>query len=99
MLPIPGIPLIGQGMPLPENCPYEGEWLLINSLFLYRPTPTLPAADLQFTAGFQRDDGEWCAGFDASVLAKNLGVSVDGLFAANRDHSLKLAGVEDATPT
>ena len=52
----PGIPLAGQGNPLPSDCPYDGAWLLERVIFLYRPTSKLPAADSQFTAGFRRAD-------------------------------------------
>jgi hypothetical protein len=98
MFPVPGIPLRGQGNRLPRDCPYDGEWLLDEISFLYRSTPTLPAADSQLTAGFRRADGEWCVGFDSSVLANGLNVTVDELFAANRARSLKLATVEDVAP-
>lgn len=93
------VALAGQGMPLPHDCPYDGEWLLIDSLFLFRPTLTLPSSEApNFTAGFQLPSGKWSAGFDSAILAKGLSVSIDELFEANRDGRLVLAGVDDVAP-
>jgi hypothetical protein len=93
------IPLTGQGKPLPADCPYRGEWLLENTLFLFRGDDFASQSDSpRFTPGFQRPDGEWCTGFDSSVLARGLGVEIKDLFNTNRNGSLILATVEEVAP-
>ena len=77
--------LRGQGKPLPADCPYKGEWLIENKLFLYRADQ---AMDVEFIAGFQRADGEWCLGFNAATLASLLGIGSDEIFELNRSETL-----------
>ena len=79
------VPLLGQGKPLPGYCPFEGEWLIENKLFLYRADQ---AMDVEFTAGFLRADGEWCLGFNAATLASLLGIGSDEIFELNRSGTL-----------
>ena len=45
-----------------------------------------------------QSEGEWCTGFDSAILANGLGVDLEGLFSANRNGSLFLAGIEDVVP-
>ena len=86
-------PLSGQGEPLPDDVPFQGEWLTRDALFLYRPSDiSAPVSgNVRFVAGFQAPDGEWCLGFDAALLARELGVGIDDLFSHNRAGSLHLA--------
>jgi hypothetical protein len=84
------VPLLGQGKPLPGYCPFEGEWLIENKLFLYRADQ---AMDIEFTAGFLRADGEWCLGFNAATLASLLGIGSDEIFERNRSGTLILDDV------
>lgn len=92
------VPLLGQGKPLPGYCPFEGEWLIENKLFLYRADQ---AMDVEFTAGFLRADGEWCLGFNAATLASLLGIGSDEIFELNRSGTLILDDVRPvpAPPT
>ena len=91
------LPLFGQGKPLPSDCPYTGEWLHENKLFLYQPT-NQQTQIAELTAGFRRADGEWCLGFNAVTLASELGVGSEEIFAHNRNRTLILEGVGDVPP-
>jgi hypothetical protein len=91
------IPLRGQGKLLPPDCPYTGQWILEDRLFLYRPTNRQPQT-LELTAGFRRADGEWCLGFNAMTLATQLGVGSEEIFEHNRTQTLILEGVAPAAP-
>ena len=84
------VPLLGQGKPLPADCPYEGEWLHENKLFLYRSDQPM---EVEFTAGFHRGDGEWCLGFNAVTLASLLGFGSKEVFEHNRNRTLILDDV------
>jgi hypothetical protein len=94
------IALIGQGKPLPVDCPYEGEWILEDVLFLFerKVRQTSGQGSPTFPARFQRADGKWCFGLHADVLAMELRVEVEQLFEANRDKKLLLFGVKDFDP-
>jgi hypothetical protein len=94
MLSVPGIPLRGQGNQLSDDCPYRGEWLLQDHLFLFR-SDAVSSGSPQFAPGFHRPNGEWCAGFDSTPLANGFGIEIDALFVSNRDGTLKLLAVED----
>ena len=89
------VPLLGQGKPLPADCPYEGEWLHENKLFLYRSDQPM---EVEFTAGFQRGDGEWCLGFNAVTLASLLGFGSKEVFEHNRNRTLILDDVRSVPP-
>ena len=89
------VPLRGQGKPLPDDCPYKGEWLIENKMFLYRPTNQRAR---ELTAGFRRADGEWCFGFNSETMAAELGVGSDEIFVHNRNRTLILEGVADDVP-
>jgi hypothetical protein len=91
------MPLLGQGKSLPADCPYEGEWLHENKLFLYRPTNNQPQT-VELTAEFRRADGKWCFGFNAATLASELGVWSDEIFEHNRNRTLILEGVASVPP-
>jgi len=93
--------LIGQGNPLPQGFPYQGEWLTEPRIFLYLPTqPQSATTDLpQFAVELNITSENWSFGLDATAMATQLGVSVDDLFAANRNETLKLEKVESDTPT
>ena len=89
------VPLLGQGKPLPADCPYEGEWLHENKLFLYRSDQPM---EVEFTAGFHRGDGEWCLGFNAVTLASLLGFGSKEVFEHNRNRTLILDDVRSVPP-
>ena len=76
---------------------YKGEWLVENTVFLYRPDGSQQesGAAPRFTASSVAPDGETCIGIDADQLAEALKASVDEVFAANRDGSLSLVSIED----
>jgi hypothetical protein len=94
------IPLSGQGKPLPLDCPYRGEWLLEDVMFLYHPDgqQTVGGGFPDMTAGFQRSDGGWCFGFNAMQLAWWLGIGSEEIFEANRNGTLILETVEEVVP-
>jgi hypothetical protein len=91
------IPLRGQGKPLSADCPYEGEWLIENKMFLYWPT-NQQTEIAEFTAGFQRADGEWCFGFNAETMASELGIGSEEIFVHNRNRTLILDDVSAVPP-
>jgi hypothetical protein len=74
-------PYPGQGSPLPEETPYDGEWVIEGEVFIFRTDP--PGA-LGESAGIMRPDGTECDGFDADDLAEQLQVSTAKLFDLNR---------------
>lgn len=95
------IDLIGQGNPLPRDFPYQGEWLTEPRIFLYRPAQQKQPATLdvqQFAVELNITSEDWSFGLDATAMASQLGVSVEGLLAANRNRVLKLEKVEADTP-
>ena len=91
------IPLVGQGEPLPADCPYTGEWLHKDKLFLYQPSGE-QLQRLELTASFKRADGEWCLGFNAVILASELGAWNEEIFEHNRTRTLILEVVGPAPP-
>jgi hypothetical protein len=81
------------------SCPYRGEWVLENVLFLYQPVdPPASFSVFGFTAGFQIADGRVATGFDAGVIAARLDITIEDLFIANRSGMLGLAGVQGVPP-
>jgi hypothetical protein len=94
------IPLRGQGKPLSPDCPYSGEWLIENVMFLYRPTAqrTLGGGGAEMTAGFKTPDGEWCFGFNSMVMAWELRVGSEQIFEHNRNGTLILQNVAAVPP-
>jgi hypothetical protein len=95
------IQLLGQGIPLPPDFPYRGQWLLERRIFLYIPTdeqrgtPGKPA----FTAHINPTTDDWAVGFDATELAVGFGASIEDLLEANQSGNLTLDRVEADTPT
>lgn len=85
------VPLLGQGKPLPADCPYAGEWLIENKMFLYRPEHG--RTEIELMAIFQMPDGKQCFGFNSETMAKQLGVGSEEIFAHNRNRTLVLVGV------
>jgi hypothetical protein len=86
---------LGQGEPLPPDFPYQGAWIVENTLFLYQPDGAQIVAGTapRFTAsgpGF--GEGKVSVGIDASQLAAAFTISIDDIFAANRDGSLAITG-------
>jgi hypothetical protein len=89
------IPLRGQGEPLPADCPYGGEWLIENKMFLYR-SPEL--TQMETMAMFPGLNGELCFGFNARDMAEQLGIGSDAVFQHNRSRTLILVGIADVPP-
>lgn len=93
--------LFGQGSPLPEDFPYQGEWLLKPRIFLYLPTneqrgtPGKPT----FTVEINAASDEWSVGFDVGEIAAGFGLSAENLLEANRSQHLTLERIEADTPT
>lgn len=95
---VKGIPLSGQGRPLPPDFPYKGEWLLANRIFLYRPdAPTRSEVQMSVFLNYGRDD--WMLGLDATQLADGFGIDADVLFEHNRAHTLYLIDADDVAPS
>jgi hypothetical protein len=47
-----------QGKPLPPDFPYEGQWLMENRIFIYRPKDSLPGSTSpRFTASGPSPEG------------------------------------------
>jgi hypothetical protein len=84
----------GQGEPLPEAVADAAQWIWRNRLYLYRGTEGATAR-ASFTRGAQLTDGSWCPGVDASLLAPQLRMTVDELFAHNRAGTLFIAARRD----
>jgi hypothetical protein len=95
------VPMRNQGTPLPPNFPYKGEWLDVPRIFLYRPEGERPRTlgKPQFTVEINPTQDDWSFGFDAEQLAIGFGITVDALFAGNRNGDLTLENVESNTPT
>jgi hypothetical protein len=95
-----GIPLAGQGTPLPADFPYSGEWLLENRIFLFRPTApgTLEGSGPEMTPIFPYGEFDWCFGINSMQLALALGVSGEEIFTHNRARSLFLVRTDDVPP-
>jgi hypothetical protein len=91
------VPLRGQGKPLPDDCPYKGEWLIENKMFLYRPK-TSERSKVEMIPIFESPNGEWCFGFNAETMAAQLGVGSDEIFVHNRNRTLILVGVAEVPP-
>jgi hypothetical protein len=95
------ISLRGQGNPLPPHCPYKGEWLLENVMFLYQPKDQTALGDglPEMTAGFRRGDGERCFGINSIQLASALGIDSEQVFEHNRAGTLFLESAFDVAPS
>jgi hypothetical protein len=98
MLQVKGIPLAGQGKPLPKKFPYVGQWILEDRIFLYRPKPQQflggPAMTLLLAGGPQ-----WCFGINAIQLALALGVESGKIFEHNKNGALFLVRTDNASPS
>jgi hypothetical protein len=95
------IPLddLGQGIPLPSEFPYRGEWMAEGTMFLYRPLDSDRMLVAEMTATWQDEDGKWVLGFNAASLAFMLKISIAALFENNRAFTLHYLGVdENAVP-
>ena len=94
-----GVPLESQGISLPRDFPYEGEWLLKDKIFLYRSNAQghSSAAELTIILNYGRDD--WCFGIDAVQLADGLQIQTDKLFEHNRACTLYLVRADDVPAT
>ena len=93
--------LLGQGTPLPPNCPHLGEWLEEEHLFIYEPDKTqlMGGAAPRFNVVWNTPSGNQCLGFDASHLAAALDIGAEELFVANREGRLLCPGTTNARPT
>ncbi len=89
--------LPGQGKPLPPDCPFKGQWLLENVLFLYEPDAANGGGgnSPDLSRVFQRADGDWCIGFNSEVIANRLGMAAAHLFDANRSGDMTIT-IHDA---
>ena len=94
-----GIPLTGQGKPLPEDFPYKGEWLLENRIFLYRPThQRMLGGRMPEMTPFIQSGADWCFGINSMQLAWALRVGSERIFEYNRTGTLYLVRVDDVAP-
>lgn len=94
------LPLKGQGKPLPQDCPYQGEWLVENRMFLYRPKNQRSlGGGAEMTPGFTAPDGEVCFGINSMDLAFKLSLGSEQIFEANRAQTLGLESFGDVPPT
>src|SRR5882724_7254244 len=91
MEPLKGIPLTGQGDPLPRDFPYKGQWLHKYRLFLYRLDE---AGDTEMTA-VARWGSDICAGINSKQLASVLGLSSEEIFEHNKANTLFLVRADD----
>ena len=83
---------------MPSGCPYAGEWLLENRLFLYRSdgTQLIEGDAPRFTVTWKRTNGVESIGFDAGHLASAFDIDVEAVFEANRNGALRCLGTNDA---
>jgi hypothetical protein len=89
------IPLQGQGLPLPVDFPYQGEWLVEHGWFLY-----VPDAQQQGVCGVvtvATDQGE-LIGFDAQELSGKLGITTERLLELNRARQLTIDQFDSPEP-
>jgi hypothetical protein len=90
---------LGQGEPLPANFPYEGEWLLQNRIFLFRPTDRATVDTTEMTTILSYGKPDWCLGINVMQLAYGLGVTAEDVFSHNRKQTLFLVRTDDVPPT
>jgi hypothetical protein len=91
------IPLSGQGLLLPQDCPYSGAWIQQNSLFLYQSAQGVPINSEGPTVGFHLNDGTVCHGINAATLSVAFGMDAEQLFAANLMGRLILISASNTT--
>ena len=86
--------------PLPLGFPYHGHWILEPRVFLFRSEdrPADISEAPQFAVQLNPCGEEWSFGFDALMLATDLGVNEDELFFANEAGNLTLERIEADTP-
>jgi hypothetical protein len=96
-----GMPLKGQGKPLPPDFPYQGEWLLENRIFLYRPAAqtSLGGGSPEMTPTLNEGTPDWCFGINSMQLAWTLRVGSEEIFKHNRAGTLFLVRTDDVPPT
>jgi hypothetical protein len=94
-----GIPLRGQGTPLPADFPYKGEWLLENRIFLYRPDAQRSLGGAEMTPILNEGTSHWCFGINSMQLGFALRVNSEDIFRHNREHTLFLVRTDDVPPT
>jgi hypothetical protein len=70
-------------------------------MFLYRPeSPTrLGGGAPEMTAGFRREDGEWCFGINSMQLSRDLHVGSEEIFQHNRSGTLFLEADFEVPPS
>ena len=93
------IHVVGQGRSLPDDFAYRGEWIHIDSLFLYQPDqgqegkPDVPQMTVVVVRGNKRMLGINCA-----TLATALKTTPPILWAANQSGQLTLAKFASSAP-
>jgi hypothetical protein len=94
-----GVPLSGQGKPLPSDFGYEGEWIHEDRMFLYRPAAQTSLDGCEIMPFVRNADGTFCFGVNSMELAFELRVSGADIFIHNRAGTLYLVCSEDVPPT
>jgi hypothetical protein len=87
----------GQGKPLPQFLKLDGEWIVEGFLFLYHSESENVSAGT-FTRQAERHDGQPCIGFNSAQVAAALGIDVNTLMEANRNHTLIPLGTAAMPP-
>lgn len=95
MSTLKGIPLEGQGEPLPLHFPYKGQWILEPRMFLYRPTYARAVPGTEMMPIFMGEDGKPVFGVSVTLLSALLLVSEDEVFAHNAARTLYLVTTVD----
>lgn len=95
---VKGIPLAGQGKPLPKTFTYVGQWILEDRIFLYRPKPQQTLGGPAMTL-LVADGPRWCFGINALQLAFALGVESGKIFEHNKNGTLFLVRTDNASPS
>ena len=93
-----GLPLAGQGKPLPFDFPYKGQWLLEGRVFLYRPENQTSLGGPEMTVILNDNSDDWCLGFNSMQLAFALRVGSEQIFAHNSARTLFLVRTDDVPP-
>jgi len=94
-----GLPLRGQGTPLPAGFPYEGQWILEGVMFLYRPSAQTSLGGPEMTPAVKYGESSWCFGLNSMQLAFSLRVGSEEIFEHNRNETLFLVRTDDVPPT
>lgn len=77
-------PYPGQGSPLPESMGLNGAWIIENLAAITIDEPSTPDGDGLFQRAPISPLGNNVFTIDASLLAKNLELTVESLFTENR---------------